>query len=48
VDTQRRFAFAQARANHEQRAIAGLAAAVLLLVLKATYNGAFWRAAAGP
>ncbi|HEX3702855.1 MAG TPA: methyltransferase [Vicinamibacterales bacterium] len=48
VDTQRRFAFAQARANHEQRAIAGLAAAVLLLVLKATYNSAFWRAAAGP
>ncbi|HWF84677.1 MAG TPA: methyltransferase [Vicinamibacterales bacterium] len=48
VDAQRRFRFAQALANHEQRAIAGLVAAVLLLILKATYNGSFWWAAAGP
>lgn len=37
----RAFSFAQAMANHEPRAIAGLAAAVLLLLLKASYNGAF-------
>jgi hypothetical protein len=48
VQSRRRFAFAQARANREHRAMAGLAAAVLLLILKATYNGAFWWAAAGP
>jgi protein-S-isoprenylcysteine O-methyltransferase Ste14 len=43
----RRFSIAQARANHEQRAIAGVGAALLLLILKATYNGLFWRVAAG-
>jgi protein-S-isoprenylcysteine O-methyltransferase Ste14 len=37
----RRFSLKQALANHEPRAIAGLAGAVLLLVLKATYNGSF-------
>lgn len=39
----RRFSVARAIANHEHRAALGLAAAVLLLVLKATYNGLFWR-----
>jgi Phospholipid methyltransferase len=43
----RRFSLGQAMANHEHRAIAGLALAVLLLVLKATYNGSFWRTGAG-
>jgi hypothetical protein len=41
----RRFSLAQAIANREYRAVTGLAAALLLLLLKATYNGAFWRAA---
>ena len=41
----RRFSLAQAIANREHRAVAGLVVAVLLLALKATYNGAFWRAA---
>lgn len=45
--SERRFSLQQAIANHEQRAIAGLAGAVLLLVLKATYNGLFWRTGAG-
>lgn len=40
----RRFSIAQAVANREHRALAGLFAAMLLLILKATYNGAFWRA----
>ena len=44
---RRRFSVAQAMANREQRTVVGLALAVLLLVLKATYNGTFWRAAAG-
>ena len=44
----RRFSLAQAMANREYRAAIGFAVAVLLLVLKATYNGSFWRAAAGP
>jgi hypothetical protein len=44
---KRRFSLAQAKANHEHRAVIGVAVAVLLLVLKATYNGSFWRAA-GP
>jgi len=48
ADTARRFSLAQVKANREYRAVAGLAAAVLLLILKATYNGAFWGAAAGP
>ncbi len=43
----RRFTVAQAIANREHRALAGLAVAVLLLVLKATYNGLFWRTGAG-
>ena len=46
-DANRQFNFAQAMANREHRALVGLAVAVLLLVLKATYNGSFWRAA-GP
>ena len=37
----------QALANREQRAVVGVGVAVLLLFLKATYNGSFWRAAAG-
>jgi hypothetical protein len=41
----RRFSFAQAMANREYRAVAGLAIAILLLIWKATYNGLFWRAA---
>jgi len=44
----RRFSLRQAIANREHRAVVGLAIAILLLVLKATYNGMFWRAAAGP
>jgi hypothetical protein len=44
---RRRFSVARAVANHEHRAVIGLAIAVLLLALKATYNGMFWRAAAG-
>ncbi len=43
--SQRRFSLAQAIANREHRAVVGLVAAMLLLVLKATYNGTFWRAA---
>jgi len=39
VDRERRFTWAQAMANREYRAIAGLAIAVLLLLFKATYNG---------
>jgi protein-S-isoprenylcysteine O-methyltransferase Ste14 len=41
VTTPRTFSLAQARANHEARAVVGLAVAVLLLILKATYNGSF-------
>jgi hypothetical protein len=37
----RRFSLAQAMANHEPRAVAGLTLAILLLILKATYNGLF-------
>ena len=47
AESRRRFSLAQATANREHRALAGLAVAVLLLVLKATYNGAFW-GTAGP
>ena len=43
----RRFSLAQVMANKEYRALAGLVGAMLMLVLKATYNGVFWRAA-GP
>src|SRR5262249_31014799 len=42
---ERRFRFAPAMANKEYRALVGLVGAMLLLVLKATYNGTFWRAA---
>jgi len=38
---QRRFNVRQAIANREQRAVAGLVVAWLLLFLKATYNGMF-------
>jgi hypothetical protein len=41
VTAVRRFSLAQAMANHEPRAVAGLALAILLLILKATYNGSF-------
>jgi hypothetical protein len=45
---RRRFSLAQAMANREYRAVAGLVVAVLLLALKATYNGgSLWRGAAG-
>jgi protein-S-isoprenylcysteine O-methyltransferase Ste14 len=44
-DEGRSFSCAQVRANREYRAVMGVALAVLLLVLKATYNGAFWRTA---
>jgi protein-S-isoprenylcysteine O-methyltransferase Ste14 len=46
-DANREFSLSQAMANREHRAVAGFAVAVLLLILKATYNGSFWRAA-GP
>ena len=39
----RRFSFERAIGNGEHRTIAGIAVAVLLLLLKATYNGLFWR-----
>jgi protein-S-isoprenylcysteine O-methyltransferase Ste14 len=42
---RRRFSVQQAIANREHRALIGLAIAILLLGLKATYNGSFWRAA---
>lgn len=45
VDRGRRFSARQAIANREYRAVAGLLGAVLLLALKATYNGTFWGAA---
>ena len=41
VNTSRQFSAAQAIANREYRALVGLAAAMLLLALKATYNGSF-------
>ena len=41
----RRFSLRQAIANREHRAVLGLAVAILLLALKATYNGSFWRTA---
>ena len=43
--TTRRFTLAQAAANREHRAVGGLVLAVLLLCLKAAYNGVLWRAA---
>jgi hypothetical protein len=47
AEAVRRFSLRQAIANREHRALAGLAVAVLLLILKATYNGLFWRTGAG-
>lgn len=47
VSVPRRFSLSQAIANHEQNAVIGVVVAVLLLVLKATYNGSFWRTGAG-
>jgi len=44
----RRFSVAQARANHEYRAMLGLVFAVLVLALKAAYNGALWQRAGTP
>jgi protein-S-isoprenylcysteine O-methyltransferase Ste14 len=41
VDRARRFSWRRAIDNREHRALLGLAAAVLLLVAKATYNGSF-------
>lgn len=43
--TRARFSLAQAIANREYRAAIGWLVAVLLLILKATYNGMFWRTA---
>jgi hypothetical protein len=40
----RRFALAQAVANREHRALVGLVASLLMLLVKATYNDSFWRA----
>jgi protein-S-isoprenylcysteine O-methyltransferase Ste14 len=42
---RRRFSVAQAIANREYRAVVGFVIGLLLLVWKATYNGAFWRTA---
>jgi hypothetical protein len=44
----RSFSTAQALANREHRAVGGLVLAVLLLCLKAAYNGSFWWAAGTP
>lgn len=41
VNRSRRFSASQAVANREYRALIGLVAAMLLLTLKATYNGSF-------
>ena len=41
----KRFSVAQAITNREHRALVGFLIAVLLLILKATYNDVFWRAA---
>jgi protein-S-isoprenylcysteine O-methyltransferase Ste14 len=38
----RRFSAARAIENREHRSVAGLTVVVLLLLLKATYNGPFW------
>jgi protein-S-isoprenylcysteine O-methyltransferase Ste14 len=46
--SRRRFSAQQVIANREYRAVVGLAVAILLLALKATYNGFFGWAAAGP
>jgi len=44
-EMRRRFSVQQVIANREYRAMVGLLIAILLLALKATYNGSFWRAA---
>jgi protein-S-isoprenylcysteine O-methyltransferase Ste14 len=41
VDRLRRFSLTRAMANREHRAVVGLVVAILLLVLKATYNASF-------
>jgi hypothetical protein len=41
VDRARRFSLAKVKANREHRAVVGLLVAILLLVLKATYNATF-------
>ncbi|HUR33803.1 MAG TPA: methyltransferase [Vicinamibacterales bacterium] len=41
----RRFTVRQAMANREYRAVSGVVLAVLLLCLKAAYNGTLWRIA---
>ena len=41
TDGRRRFSLAQALANREHKTVLGFAVAVLLLLLKATYNGLF-------
>ena len=48
IESAQRFSLAQVRANQEYRALVGLGLAVLLLALKATYNGMFWRAGSHP
>src|SRR5262245_28490603 len=48
VNRTRRFSAAQVIANREYRAVAGLMVAMLLLALKATYNGSFWGVGVGP
>ena len=47
LDRTRRFSLTQAMANREYRTIVGLVIAVLLMILKASYNDSFWGAAAG-
>jgi protein-S-isoprenylcysteine O-methyltransferase Ste14 len=44
-DKCRRFSAARAMSNREHRAAIGVAVAVLLLLLKASYNGSLWPAA---
>jgi len=48
VNRTRRFSVAQALANREYRAVAGVLVAMLMLALKATYNGSLWRTGVGP
>ena len=45
--SRRPFSVEQTIANREYRAVAGLGIAILLLIWKATYNGAFWQAGKG-
>jgi hypothetical protein len=47
LEQTRRFSLAQAIANREYRAMTGVMVVVLLLLLKAAYNGMFLRAGAG-